>query len=29
MMKSAEDRPGGDVTEPLNRTTKRGILAQR
>ena len=28
MMKSAEDRPRGDVTDPLNRTNKRCILGQ-
>jgi hypothetical protein len=29
MMKFAEDWPRGDVTEPLNRTNKRRVLAQR
>ena len=28
MMKSAEDRPRGNVTEPLDRTNKRRILTQ-
>ena len=28
VMKSAEDRPRGDVTESLNRTNKRCILTQ-
>ena len=29
MMKSAENRPRGDVTEPLNGPTVRRILVQR
>ena len=29
MMKSAEDLPGGDVTEPSNRTSKRCVFGQR
>jgi hypothetical protein len=28
IVKSAEDRPCGDDTEPLNRTNKRRILTQ-
>ena len=29
MMKSAEDRPRGDATDPSNRTNKRRVLGQR